>query len=301
MSDIVTGRGDSKLLLLSNDAMRARRRPRAILWLWGFKAALSLSVAWPAARAIGTAYGAHPSGDAALFADGGYAMLEWLSRETATRGALTALFAAVTAVGIAFGVLPLVAAIAAIAHATPEGRAPRARQLVAIVAECAWPALGLLGLATLAEAACGALAYGISEWSHDWLTGHFGEVRGEQTLVAIFAIIACLAAIVGVVHDLARAALVRFRKGVAQALAVGVTAFRARPAALVWAWAWRSLAGLSLIALGAIASTRLGGRPGSTLVALACLHQLVALATVAMRASWLARALRAADASGSTL
>jgi hypothetical protein len=45
---------------------------------------------------------------------------------------------------------------------------------------------------------------------------------------------------------------------------------------------------------GAAAAARLGGREGIALAALALVHQLGVLARVALRASWLARALRGA-------
>ena len=47
--------------------------------------------------------------------------------------------------------------------------------------------------------------------------------------------------------------------------------------------------------IGAMVAGRLGGRDGAALVVLTVVHQLVLLSRAALRASWLAKALRAVD------
>jgi hypothetical protein len=47
--------------------------------------------------------------------------------------------------------------------------------------------------------------------------------------------------------------------------------------------------------MGAFVAGRLGGRGGGALFVVAALHQLVILARVALRASWLAKAMRLVD------
>ena len=78
----------------------------------------------------------------------------------------------------------------------------------------------------------------------------------------------------------------------------GFKAFRKQKLAVFWSWAWRALVGVLLLGGSALASARLGGRPGVALAVLAVLHQLLVLVRVALRTSWLARALRAVDADG---
>jgi hypothetical protein len=51
------------------------------------------------------------------------------------------------------------------------------------------------------------------------------------------------------------------------------------------------------LVFGALLSNRIGGRGGAALVTLFVLHQLVVGARVALRASWMARAMRAVDAA----
>jgi hypothetical protein len=57
------------------------------------------------------------------------------------------------------------------------------------------------------------------------------------------------------------------------------------------AWVARAAAGAALIAIGYLATQSLGGHGGVALVALFMLHQGIVLGRVALRASWLARAL----------
>jgi len=96
----------------------------------------------------------------------------------------------------------------------------------------------------------------------------------------------------GVTHDLARAAVVRRSAGGARALVAGAAAFRADPVSLGWSWAWRATASMAPVVLVGALADRLGGHGGATLVLLALLHQGVVFGRVALRASWLAVALR---------
>jgi len=64
---------------------------------------------------------------------------------------------------------------------------------------------------------------------------------------------------------------------------------------LWWSWAWRMLASVAPVLTGAAVAERLGGRGGVALVVLFALHQCVVVVHVGLRASWLAKALRAVD------
>jgi hypothetical protein len=56
-------------------------------------------------------------------------------------------------------------------------------------------------------------------------------------------------------------------------------------------WAGRAAVGIALIATGFVAAGALGGRGGAALTGLFLVHQAVVLGRVALRASWMARAL----------
>jgi hypothetical protein len=60
----------------------------------------------------------------------------------------------------------------------------------------------------------------------------------------------------------------------------------------VVAWAWRALVALALLGVGYAIAHAIGGKGGTMLLVLWLVHQAIVLARVALRASWLARAVR---------
>src|SRR5262249_7964259 len=94
-----------------------------------------------------------------------------------------------------------------------------------------------------------------------------------------------------------RASVIRFRQNAWGAVKMGVKTFARRPSRLVWSWLWRSGASLIPAIAAAALSSRIGARSGFALFALFLMHQAVIVARVALRASWLARAMRAVDAT----
>ena len=56
-------------------------------------------------------------------------------------------------------------------------------------------------------------------------------------------------------------------------------------------WAWRTVLSLGLIGIGYVAAQAVGGKGGGALLALWLVHQGIVIARVALRASWLARAV----------
>ena len=59
--------------------IRARRRPRAILFVWLWELVCALVIATPVHAWARAVWGAHPDGDAVLFRPGGHALLTWLA------------------------------------------------------------------------------------------------------------------------------------------------------------------------------------------------------------------------------
>jgi hypothetical protein len=294
-----SGATSNELVLLSTPAMRARRRPWAIVGVWAWQAGLALLVSWPAASLVGAAWGGSATGDAPLWAPGGHALLDWLWHDARGLTALVRMAELVLVIGGVAGLLPAAALLISLAYATRDRRAPGlGRSLEHAVRVLPAMAL-LLVIAGFAQATVALLAWllgsGIAAWTHASL----GEALAQELAVASALPGLALLSAIGVAHDLARAAAVRFRTRGLRSLALGIRAFRAAPFALWWSWAWRAAASFpALVAAGAVAE-RLGGRGGVALVVLAALHQAVALARVALRASWLAKALRAVDGRGS--
>jgi hypothetical protein len=249
-------------------------------------------VAWPAASVAGEAFGHDPRGDGRLWDPGGLPLLVFLSRDAhAVRGLLN--LATIVLVGAAVaGLLPAAALMIAMSDAAG---ARRRRPISRVWARAlrAFPTLAiLLVVMTLAESsAAGGAWLGVKLvdlWAHDAV----GEARAEALEIAVcLTVLVPLAAVLGMVHDLARAAVVRYRVGAARALFLGVRAFRMTPWSLSWAWAWRAgLAWGVLLPASALADAA-GSRSGGALLLLACVHESTIGARAAIRASWLARAL----------
>jgi hypothetical protein len=122
--------------------------------------------------------------------------------------------------------------------------------------------------------------------------------------LVVLGLFGALAAIAGVVVDLARAAVVR-EVGIAtssgtaspswsvvfRGVRTALTTSRRGLGLATLAWTGRAIVGVALVAIGWVASDILGGSGGTALTVLFVLHQAVVLGRVALRASWMARAL----------
>jgi len=289
-------RKDTRLLLVSNDAMRARRRPVALFVYYMYQLALALVVAWPVSRGLARAFGGHPRGDSVLFDDGGWAILALRSAWERVSPAFFALLAIVAIFGAVLGLVPLSALLTSISHATPDTRAPRPRHLAPYVIATFAPLTWIFALGAALELALSAVAL--------WTFGAVGEAvrartsdpRADQIAVLACFIVLMFAGAACVVHDLARAALVRHRTGAFGAIRAALVTFRRMPR-VAWSWAWRGGVSIAVVIVVAAIVPRLGTKGAASLIVIALLHQVVALARTALRASWLARALRAVDAA----
>lgn len=291
-------RKDTRLLLVSNDAMRARRRPVAIVAYYMYQLALSLVVAWPISRGLAAAFGGHPRGDSVLFDDGGWALFAIRPAWDRASPAFYGLLAIVALFGAFGGLLPLSALLTSISHATPDTRAPRPRHLAPYVVATFGPLSYLFALATALELALLAVALWTFGSVDDAMKLRTSDPRADEiALLAALAVVA-LAGVVIVLHDLARAGLVRFRTGTFGAIRVALVTLRRLPLRVLWSWAWRGIVSIALVVVVALFVARLGVRGAAPVIAIAIVHQLVVFARVSLRASWLARALRAVDAAG---
>jgi len=289
--------GSDDLVLLATDSMRARRRPLAIVAVWGWQTIVAALVALPTAAAVASSYGRHPSGDAPLWQPGGLPLIDLLAdgsgavRETLVLAALLVFVAGIV------DLVPLGALVASVGYVTRDRRSPPMSAAIAR-ATAAFPTFAaLFAMASLAEGALVGGAILVSTHLAALTLAKLGEARSDQIAWLAALAILGLAAVVGVLHDLARAAAVRFRVRAFRAWGLALNSFTRAPAAVLWSWAWRGLAGWVPVATAALVATRYGGRGGGPLVALFVVHQLVLVARVAFRASWLAAALRAVDSA----
>lgn len=277
--------------------MRARRRPRAVLVMWLFEVVVGVVLAAPMASYVRSVYASHPDGDAPLFADGGIDLLPFLLNAKGAAPVFVSHATLVLLLAYVAGLVPLALFLLSVAHTTADLRAPKARLLWPRVTSSFGPLLGLLVLATIAEIIAAAVAIFAGTKLASSLEPTLGDARADQLGAVLALILLVGTAALGVIHDLSRAAVVRFRQRTLGALRMGAKAFARSPARLLWSWAWRAGAALLPIAAVSAISTRLGGRSGVALAALFALHQAVILSRVAFRASWLARAMRAMDAT----
>jgi len=291
-------RRDTRLLLVSNDAMRARRRPLAVLAYYIYQLALSLVLAWPVSRALGGIFGGHPRGDAVLFDPGGWALLALRTPYDRASPAIAGLVTLVVVLGSVLGLVPLAALLTSISHVTPETRTPRPRHLAPYVVATFKPLAQLLAVGWALELSLAAVAWWSFGAVRDAAEPRWGDARADQLGALVCALVLALVAIVAVLHDLARAGAVRYRSGTLGAIRAALLTMRRAPVRVLWSWTWRGGASLALIGLVALVVPSLGSRGAASVVAIALLHQLVIAARTGLRASWLARTLRAVDTHG---
>jgi hypothetical protein len=286
---------EADLVLLANESMRARRRPVAILTLWAMQALLALVVAWPASATVSAWYGSHPDGDAPLWNPGAYALMDLVLHASGAGAGLLTLAWLVLLVAAFADLLPTAMLIASIAYVTRDRRAPTFSASLSRATEAFPTFASMFALATLVEGFIAGAAMTVTIALSHSLVPKLGEARGHQIALLTGVVLLGGVAIVGVLHDLARTAAVRFRVRWIRAWRCAWNALARNPLLVLWAWAWRSAAGWAPVAIAALVAAKLGGRGGTPLIALALVHQLAALARVALRASWLATALRAVD------
>jgi hypothetical protein len=288
---------DNGFALVAIRAMRARRCYWAIGVVWLWEVLLGLVIAWPVAAIVRVLYGGHPDGDGPLWNAGGLPLVDLLLRQGPAAAGVQATLAVVLTIASIGGLVPLGMLLVSLAYGTRDGtlllRVALGRSLDFFSSLAV-----LLVLVSLLEALFlfAAVGGGI------WLVGALIRSAGEPWAYGLGAVFlgtaACLVAVAGVVHDLGRAAAVCFRVGAIAALRIGLEAFRQSRGTALWSWAWRSGAGLVPIAVGAGVCEHLGGQGGTALLVVAAIHQLAVLIRVALRASWLSRALRMVSALG---
>ncbi len=268
--------------------IRARAHPGAILGVWAWQACIALLACWPAAALVRAAYGTDPRGDAVLWAAGGRALMDFLWHDprgvtAAADGTLLVLLG-----GAVAGMVPLGALMSIMAR-------PRAHLRMPYAVHASLRVLPAFVLCGVVVGAAQATALGVGAFvgmlSEGWAHATMGEARAELLAIVTGLPFAATAVALGVALDLARAAIVARRVTGLRGLIVGFGAFRSAPLRLSWSWGWRGLASVAPVGLASLWTGHLGA--GKALLVLAAVHQAVALGRVALRASWLARALRA--------
>jgi hypothetical protein len=287
----------SELILLANPAIRARRRPWAIVALWAWQAVIATLLAWPVATTARALFGNDTRGDAPLWDAGGLALMDALLHARMAGPALFAHASIVLGFALVLGLLPASALFTSLAFTTRNLVAPSLRQTLARAFAAFGPTAVVFTFAVLVKVLVLFAGVLLGRATDDALYDTMGEARAEQLGWLVTGVAFVLACGAGVAEDVARAAVIRFGVGAGRAMALGLATLGRSPVTLMWSWAWRALASLVPIAFGSLVAERLGGRGGLVLLALAVVHQVVALSRVALHTSWLAKAMRSVDAA----
>ncbi len=288
----------SPLSPLSPGAISARRRPAALLFVFAWELAWALVVATPVHAWARRVWGAHPDGDAVLWAPGARELLVWLGSLDAAESTVFNVTALLVLVGTMLAQIPLAILLTSLVNGRDEaGRAPSLADAQRGAAGTYLPLLTVhvaIRLGELTVLATGGFAARALDHA---LANSLGDALAARLAIALFALFVLLALALGVLGDLVRTSIAHdpsgsawrsFVRAVKRAGGVGLRAFRSA----FLAWAWRAAFALALVGLGALASQGLGGRGGLALLLLFVGHQGIVLARTALRASWLARAAR---------
>jgi hypothetical protein len=292
---------DPSVALLETEAMRARRHPWAIAGLWLWETALALAVSLPVATSVRTAFGDGRLGDASLWRPGGRDLLDFLWHAVRALAPVATSAEIVLVVAAIAGLVPACAAMVAMAYATRDGRHVGLLFSLSAALEKAPAFLLLWAIVTTAQAGLLGAGAAIIGAVDAWVRSGLGGARTQRLDVAIGVVFVLAASGVGVAHDLARAAVVRFDVGAWRALTIGSRGLDRAPLPVWWSWAWRAAASTLPVLAAALMSMQLGGRGGWALCVLALAHQSAVLSRVALRASWLGCALRTVEAEALSL
>lgn len=279
--------------------IRARRAPVAVLLVFVWELAWALLVATPVHAWAKRVWGAHPDGDAVLFRPGGRELSSWIASGDDASAVVIRTTAILLVAGAVIGQIPLGALVASLV------RRVRPPQALAVGVRAWLPLLGILVLAGAIEGMVLSVGMLGASALDGALRDRMGDARAFGVRLAVFGLFVVVAAVVGVIADLGRVAIARhvaerdpdaepesglrvLRIGIRAALA---TTRRAIGRAVL-AWAWRAALAAALVVVGAVLGSMAGGRGGAVLAGVFVAHQLLILARTALRASWLANALR---------
>lgn len=260
-------------------------RPWAVGVHLAFAALVGLAWSVPLAAAVSGVTGAYPRGDAELFDPGAVMLAEAARQLGSSFSVLGAAWGVVAALALPLSFVVLGFVLAQLASRSASG--PRLALARAVRAA---PALVVIGLvALLVDAAVVALLMiaGGEAARSAWPTPPARDIAR----LGLFGVVAVAVLAVGVVHDLARAAVLSGPSRAYGAMRAALRTVVRAPGRAAWAYTWRAAAGLAAIGLAAWLGVALGARTPGALVASALVHQLGLAASGWLRLSWLSRAV----------
>ncbi len=266
---------------------RAGSRIGLVGVVYGLHATFALATAWPLAKIMADPVLAHPLGDRVLFEPGGLYLSETLRlfRPELTSASEGLSFAVL--VGLYFGLLPL----GALLHALARPDRVSLSHLFAAAGRFFAPLSLLLGLSLVAMTFSAAVPLVAADLLETKLVAALGDRGADVAEWAFRALALAVAGVVGLAHDLARAALVAERTTVVRASAIALEALRARPREAIGGWLLRGALALMLVVAAAKVATSVGVDTTARCLGVLLLHQTVVFALVFLRADWLSLAI----------
>jgi hypothetical protein len=276
--------------------MIGRQRLGMVASVYWLHAALALGFAWPAARLLGSPLMAHPRGDAVLFDDGAIYLTEVLRLRQPMLTSVAEGMSWLVFLAAYFGLFPLAMLIRAVTAHTPSTLLEHATAALRSFG----PMSLLLGVALLATSIGVVVPLGSAALLETKLHTALDDRAADLALLALRLVALATAALIAIVHDLARVALIagasaraaphdapRSSDSAWGAARCALASARAHVAPAVSGYALRWLAAISLVFAGAMLTTRLGVNTPSRFATVTAVHQLIVFALIALRAAWL--------------
>jgi hypothetical protein len=271
-----------------------KRSKLAILFDFTCRVAAGLILGAPVAAVVGASgVGSFPEGDRLLFTAGGTWLLEVLRASFALLPALATSSLATGVLLAAALVVPQAGLVTALAEDSPEPL----RAFIGRAGARVPALLGLAGLAFLTQVLIFALALGLAGFARERLLEN--AIRADSAALAIAALGAVLVLALGLLRDLASAAVACGESGARRAIRTGFRCLHRAPGAAFGRWLGPHVLGLALVSAAVLATGALDvSKPhGARFFAVAVLHQSVILGLCACRAAWLGGAIKVLKAN----
>ena len=275
--------------------IQARRRPFVVLSIAGLRLVCGFCLAFPLASLIGASgIGQRGEGDRALFEGGGYLLLEVVRLQGPE------LMAAVRGLIPLFGVGLLLTALcnaALLVTLSKRGRLDLRDVLAAALER--WPGLLVIGAGTgLGQALLFGVGAAVVAAVPDSMSKPVATSVGQ---LGAWLVVAALAGALGGFSDVSKACFVRNDAKLTTALAQGFVCAVRRPLSACFGWLpYAFLFGGAVLAAAQLTEALDVSQPGAWRIALVwLLHEAVVVISVALRATWFARALRLAAVTAS--
>jgi hypothetical protein len=261
--------------------------------LYAYRTLAAALIALPAASLLGGPTSGYPRGQGELFDPGGLMLVESLRLGRRAFPAIQWSAGALALVVVLGGVFPLGALLAGLARSE--------RLTIPVLLEKSWTHAGTLALilllGVLAQAGAAALLVVLGGKAIG--AASLSPPADDLSFIALFAVTACVALVIGVVRDVACVAAVRSEHGFYLAASKALACVRRAFGRLLLAWAFCSALGAAALVAGALLAPPLAGASAAGIALGVIVHQAAVAGATFAHVAWLAAAMRIHDEVGS--